>query len=1066
VVDGADNEEAKTEDRSGWEHDRAEGFAEMLRWIVGSSLKSRFIVIGIAAAIMVIGINRLQNTPVDLYPEFDQPSVQIETEALGLSAEEVEGLITIPLEADLLNGVAWVQTIRSQSIHGMSLVTLIFEPGTDLMRARQMVQERLTQVGGLPHVAKPPVMLNPMSSTSRVMQIGLSSESHSLIDLSILARWTIVPRLMGTPGVANVSIWGERRRQLQVQVDPERLREEFIPLNRIIATTGNALWVSPLSFLEASTPGTGGFIDTPNQRLGVRHELPISSAHDLAQVNIDGTRLRLGDVAQVVEDHQLLIGDGVVDDQPGLLLVVDKFPWANTLTVTREVDEVLNALSAGLPGVTVNPEMFRSATFVEMSLDNLTTALTVSVVLLVLVVGALLFNWRTVVISLVAIPLSLLAAALVLYLLGTPVNTLLWAGLVMALVVAIDDAIIDVENITRRLHQRREEGSDKAAARIIIEASLEMRRPAAYATLVILLAVIPVFFLAGLPGAFLKPVVLAYGAVVLASMVVALTVTPALSLFLLSKAPLERRESPLVLWLRPRYDRLLSRIVRAPRRPAYLKAGIVVAGGVLVLPLLGRQLEIPLYKETDLLITWEGGAGASRLAMQRVTERATRELRAIPGVKNVAAHIGRAVMSPEVIGINSAALWVRIDPRADYEATLASIEEVVDGYPGLDTDVLTYSKARFSQAEAQTENDIFVRVYGHNWDILQRKANDVQQLLSGIDGIIEASVQKPVEEPVVEIELDLEKGKRYGLKPGDVRRAEAVFLSGLHVGDLFQEQKVFDVMVWGAPETRTSPTSIRDLMLDTPDGGHVRLGDVADVRIVPQPNAIKRDAVSRYLDVEATVSGRDFDAVAREIESSLHEMDWPLEYYATVLGEYAKRRAAQTRVTALAIAAAIGIFLLLQACFESWRLATATFIALPAALAGGVLAVVLAGGMLSLGSLLGLLVVLGLAARNSVMLIHHCQQLERRSGGTFGPELVEHGARERFGPIVITAVAALAALMPFAVLGGGVAGLEVVHPMALVILGGLVTSTLLCLFVVPALYMRFGSRPEPEMLGR
>jgi Cu/Ag efflux pump CusA len=317
----------------------------------------------------------------------------------------------------------------------------------------------------------------------------------------------------------------------------------------------------------------------------------------------------------------------------------------------------------------------------------------------------------------------------------------------------------------------------------------------------------------------------------------------------------------------------------------------------------------------------------------------------------------------------------------------------------------------------------------------------------------------------VEIEVDLEKGQRYGLKPGDVRRAEAVLLSGLQVGDLFQEQKVFDVVVWGAPETRTSPTSIRDLLLDTPGGGHVRLGDVADVRIVSQPSVIKRDAVSRYLDVEATVHGRDFDAVAREIESRLHEIDWPLEYHATVLGDYAERRAAQARVTALAIAAAIGIFLLLQACFESWRLATVGFIALPAALVGGVLVAVLAGGTLSLGSLLGLLAVLGLAARNSVALIHRCQHLEQRNGETFGPELVVRAARERFGPIVITAVTTAAALLPFA-LFGGIAGLEVVHPMALVVLGGLVTSTLLCLFVIPALCLRFGSRPEPEMLGR
>ena len=366
----------------------------MIGFVVQSVLRARFLVIAIAAAIMVFGVSRLHNMPVDLYPEFSPPYVQVQTEALGLSAEEVEGLITIPLEADLLNGVSWVQTISSESLPGLSTITLVFEPGTDLMDARQLVAERLTQVGGLPQVSKPPVMLQPLSSTSRVMQIGLSATDLSLIQMSVLARWTIVPRLMGVPGVANVSIWGQRERQLQVQVDPERLRAEDLSLQQIIETTGNAMWVSPLTFLNASTPGTGGFIDTPNQRLGIRHELPISSASELAEVIIDGTQLRLGDVGDVVEDHQLLIGDAIVNDEPGLLLVVEKFPWANTMEVTGGVEAALDALRPGLAGMELDPEIFRPATFIEMSHGNLTTALLIGAVLAVLVLGALLFEWR------------------------------------------------------------------------------------------------------------------------------------------------------------------------------------------------------------------------------------------------------------------------------------------------------------------------------------------------------------------------------------------------------------------------------------------------------------------------------------------------------------------------------------------------------------------------------------------------------------------------------------------------------------------------------------------------
>jgi CzcA family heavy metal efflux pump len=1040
----------------------------MIRSIVQSVLRARSLVIAIAAAVMVFGAIRLHEMPVDLYPEFSPPYVQVQTEALGLSAEEVEGLITIPLEADLLNGVSWVQTISSASLPGLSTITLVFEPGTDLMDARQLVAERLTQVGGLPQVSKPPVMLQPLSSTSRVMQIGLSSADLSLIQMSVLARWTIVPRLMGVPGVANVSIWGERHRQLQVQVNPERLREKELSLQRIIETTGNAMWVSPLTFLNASTPGTGGFIDTPNQRLGIRHELPISSASELAEVIIDGTPLRLGDVTEVVEDHQLLIGDAIVNDEPGLLLVVEKFPWAQTGEVTRGVEAALDALRPGLAGMELDPEIFRPATFIEMSHDNLTAALLIGAVLAVAALGALLLEWRAALISIVAISLSLITAAFVLVLLGAQTSILLLVGLVMAVGVLIDDAVNDVRNTLRRLREHRvaaAETNAKSMAATILEAALERRSAIGYATLIALLGVVPFFLLTGLAGAFFKPLVVSYVAAVVASTAVALTVTPALSAFLLPRTPLERREAPLVRWLQRGYDRLLARLIQAPAA-AYAIAGIIVLAGLAALPALERQL-VPSYRDTNLLVNWEGSPGTSRPAMNRITAKASHELRSIPGVRNVAAHVGRAVMaSDEPVGINSAELWVSIDPEADYDYTVTAIEEVVEAYPGLDIDVLNYPKERFNAAIAgEQEGDITVRIYGHNLDILRRKAEEVRQLLAGIEGLAEPMVEDQVEEPVVEIEVDLEKAQRYGIKPGDVRRAGAALLSGLQVGDLFEEQKVFEVVVWGTPDTRDSLTSIRDLLIDTPAGGHVRLGDVADVRIVPNLNVIQREAVSRRLDIEANLRDGDPVAVAAEVDRRLDEIDWPLEYHAEVLGNYADRQAARNRLLAFAVAAAIGMFLLLQACFGSWRLATLGFAALPLALTGGVLAAALGGGMLLLGSLAGFLAVLGIAARHGIVLIKHYQHLEQQEGASFGPQLVLRGAQEQFAPILTTAATTAVAFLPL-LLFGDIAGLEIAHPMAVVVLGGLVTSTLLYLFVVPALYLSFGSNPEPEVHGR
>ncbi|HEX6607748.1 MAG TPA: efflux RND transporter permease subunit, partial [Chloroflexia bacterium] len=589
----------------------------MMRWIVGSSLKLRYMVLAVAAAAMVLGIIRLRDAPVDVFPEFAPPYVEIQTEALGLSAAEVEQLVTVPME-ELFNGVPWMQTMRSESIPGLSSIVLIFQPGTDLMRARALVQERLTQAQGLPtkNVSKPPVMLQPLSSTSRVMQIGLSSKDLSLIEMSVLTRWTIRPRLMGVPGVANVAVWGARQRQLQVQVDPERLRAHGVKLDQIIRTAGDALWVSPLSFLNASTPGiTGGFIDTPNQRLGVRHFLPISSPDDLAQVTVAGATMPLGDVATVVENHQPLIGDAVINDGQGLLLVVEKFPWANTLEVTRGVEDALAALQPGLPGLAMDSTIFRPATFIEMALENLTLSLIIGSLLLVLVVGAFLFDWRTALISLVAIPLSLVAGALVLHLSGAGINTMILAGFVIAVGVVVDDAIIDIENIARRLRQNRQEGSPKSTASIVLEASLEVRGSIIFATLIIVLALLPVFFLEGLSGAFFQPLALSYVLAVLASMLVALTVTPALALILLGGDHAARRESPLARWLQRGYERVLARLIRSPR-PAYLAVAVMLVLGLAVLPFLGQSL-LPSFKENDLLVDWVGAPGTSHPEMTR-----------------------------------------------------------------------------------------------------------------------------------------------------------------------------------------------------------------------------------------------------------------------------------------------------------------------------------------------------------------------------------------------------------------------------------------------------------------
>jgi len=1034
----------------------------MMRWIVGSSLKFRFLVVAIAAALMYFGMERIRSMPVDVFPEFAPPLVEIQTEGIGMTASEVEELITLPLE-ELLRGTPELDILRSKSVTGLSAIRLIFKMGTDQLHARQLVQERLALAAHtLPLSAGAPIMLQPLSATSRTMKIGITSKEHNLIDLSMTAYWTIKFRLMQVPGVANVPIWGERIKLLAVLVDPELLRVYDLTLSDVEKAVSEALEFSALPYSKHAKLQTEGFIDTPNQRLALRYVLPVFEAQDLAKIPLeghDGKTVLLGKVAEVKWDTWPMIGDAVVNGGPGLMMIVEKLPWANTLDVTRGVDEALAALKPGLQGVEIDAQIFRPATFIELALKNLTTALLIGCLLVIVVLGAFLFEWRAALISVVAIPLSLIAGALVLYVRGTTINTMVLAGFVIAVGVVVDDAIIDIENIVRRLRQHRREGSGKSTASIILEASLEVRSAIVYATLIVAVTLIPVFLMEGLSGAFFQPLALSYALAVLASMVIALTVTPALALMLLGTAAIERRESPLVRWLQRRYEVLLARIIRTPR-PAYVTVAVIVLAGAVVYPWLGQSL-LPSFKERDFLMHWVTTPGTSHPEMVRITQKACRELMSIPGVRNCGAHVGRAITGDEPYGVNFTENWISIDPKVDYDKTLAKIQELVDGYPGLYRDVQTYLKERIKEVLTGGKQAIVVRTYGPDLEVLRQTAAEVEHALTGIPGLVDLKmeVHRPV--PQVEVKVDLAAAHHFGLKPGDIRRAAATIVSGIEVTDIHRDGKVYDVWVWSKPKARESVTSIKELLIDTPkDFVHVRLDEVADVSVKPTPDSIEHEGLSRRHDVGANVRGRDLGSVVADVQRRLKDVKFPLGYRAEVLGEYAERQAAQRRLLTFSVAAVIGVFFLLLTSFGSWRLAMLSFLTLPSALVGGVLAVYLADGIISLGSLVGFFTILGIAARNGIMMINHFQHLERHEGETFGPGLVVRGARERLSPILMTTLACGLAIVPL-VIAGNIPGNEIEHPLAIVVLGGLVTSTLLNLFVVPSLYLRFGKSQQP-----
>ena len=1014
----------------------------MMKWLIAVSLRQRVLVLALAAVLVVFGIRAVQTTPLDVFPEFAPPLVEIQTEAPGLSTEEVESLISVPLE-NALNGVSWLKTLRSKSVLGLSSVVCIFTEGTDLMRARQLVQERVATVAPrLPTIAHAPVLLSPLSSTSRAMKIGVSSKTLSQMDLSELALWTIRPRLMAVPGVANVAIWGQRDRQYQVLVDPDRLAAHGVSLDAVIRAAG-----------DAASVAAGGFVDLPNQRLPVRYLSPIETPEDLARTVVhftNGVPLRIGDVAQVVLNHPPPIGDAVINDGPGLLLIVEKQPWGNTLDVTKQVEAALDALRPGLKDVDIDPTIFRPATFIERSLQNLTHAMILGCVVILV---AFLFDWRTALISLSAIPLSLLAAAVVLYLRGGTLNTMVLAGLVIAVGEVVDDAIIDVENIVRRLRLNRLAGNPLSAFRVVLKASLEVRSAVVFASLIVVLVFVPVFFLDGLAGTFFRPLALSYVLAILASLLVALTVTPALCLILLPGAKERTNDAPLTRGLKSVYRRVLPGLVARPRwAVAFLAVMFTVTG--IALPRLGEEF-LPNFKETDFLMHWVEKPGTSLEAMRRITVSVSKELRAVPGVRNFGSHIGRAEVADEVVGPNFTELWISLDPNVDYDSTVAKVQEIVDGYPGLYRDLLTYLKERIKEVLTGASATVVVRLYGPDMAVLRGKAQEVNKAVSDVKGVVNLKVEPQILVPHIQIRMKADVAANFGLTPGHIRRAATTFIKGTKVGEVYKDQKVFDVTVWGVERIRNDIQSLRELTIETPSGARVPLGDVADLDITPTPNEIKRENASRRIDVTCNVAGADLGSVAREIEKRVQALSFDQGYHPEFLGEYAARQSSRNRLLLLAAFSVIGILVLLHVDFRSFRLVLLVALTLPFALIGGVAGAFLTGGVLSLGSLVGFVTVLGIAARNGIMLLSHYRHLEQSEGESFGVPLVLRGAEERLAPILMTASCAALALLPL-VIRGNIPGHEIEYPMAVVILGGLVTSTALNLFVMPALYARFG----------
>ncbi|TDU05435.1 AcrB/AcrD/AcrF family protein [Streptomyces sp. 846.5] len=1120
-----------------------------MRWIVSSSLRLAAAVVAAAIVVMVVGVGSLRHASVDTLPEFLPPQVQVQTEALGLSVEEVEQLITVPLE-DEFNGLAYLDRMRSQSVPGLSSIELTFKPGTDIYKARQLVTERVAQGPAVVNVGTPPVMIQPQSAQSNTMMIGLSSKSTSLIDLSTLARWRIRPRLLAVPGVANVTIWGQRDQQLQVLVDPAKLHAAGVTLSQVINTTGDAMWTSPLTFVEASSPGADGFIDTPNQRLSVQHILPITRPQDLAQVPLEdttGRTVKLGDVTQVVEDHPAMRGDAVLAGGSGFLLVVEKLPGANTLAVTKGVEQAMAELKPGLTGVTVDTSVFRPAGFVQSALHDLGWSALAGLLLLTVWLGVCWRSWRVALVGLVAVVLPLVAAAYVLYLRGSTFNEMTLLGMLAALGIVVDDAVSGVLALrgavvrpftgfrrTNALAAANGDardgagGGDRATAHdpqpptgatavphngdgpsahddgvhpagaadraapptapdpgpplseLLIEALVDARRPLGFALAVLLLTAVPLLLIPGLGGSLARPMVIAYVLALLAATAVALTVTPALAYLLLrpglrrqpAPAPEQHTDpssppAPQPHWIEQRYHRLLDGRLRPV--VACSLAAVLALAAVAIVPQLTHTSQgvLPQAQDRDLLVQWQATPGTSLPAMEKTTTAAGDSLRALPGVKDVATDIGQALMGDQIVNVDSAQTWVTLTAGADYGRTTAAVRKALDR-SGVRHTLLTYPQLALQDATNRAtdgDNAVRVRLYGTDTTVLAAQAERLRQAVAAQPGITDPTVRQATTEPSIEIATDVTKAAKYGLKPGDVRRATAVLVAGIPVGSYYQQQQIFDVAVWSTPAVRDNLADLQNLMLDTPSGGQVALKSIATVSIQPAPTEIDHDQASRYLDVTATVRGQDLDTTLSRVRSAVQAVELPLGYHAEVTSGLEQTQNGQLTLVLCVLACAAGALLLFQAALRSWSRAAVLLLVLPLALSGGALTALVNGSRITTGALVGFLALLGVAVHGGLTLFHQFRSEQPRSEQSRDEADVRRAAG-RTAPAVLTTAVALALLVAPFVVRGDVAGMELARPFALVVLGGLVSTTLVTLVLLPALQLWLpGGDPAPDVLA-
>lgn len=1059
----------------------------MLNAIIKFSLHNRVLVLAAAAILAAYGLFTATRLPTDVLPDLNRPTVTVLTEAPGLAPEEVETQVTFHLET-ALNGAVGVERVRSTSGLGLSVVYVEFAWGTDIRYDRQVVQERLNQVAEkLPPGVIP--LMGPVSSImGEIMLVGLRSDTLSPMDVRSLADWRIRPALLSVAGVAQVTVMGGEVKQFQVLADPEKLRRYDLTLSELQE-----------ALEKANENSGGGFIVGSSQEFVVRNLGRVSSVGDIED-SLVATRMSEGvalpiyvkDVANVREDGApIKRGDGSMNARPAVIMAIQKQPGADTRELTDRIDAAFDDLRPSMPNdVVINTDLFRQSHFIQSAIENVLEALRDGSILVVIVLILFLMNVRTTLITLTALPLSLLVTALVFKMFGESINTMTLGGIAVAIGELVDDAVVDVENVFRRLRENRQSPQPRPAIDVVFEASSEVRSSIVYGTAIVLLVFLPLFALAGIEGRLFQPLAIAYIVSILASLVVSLTVTPAMAYYLLPnmKRMGEELDGPLLRVCKRFARRLYDVTLPRPWTVAGAAIGLILLGGVLV-SRLGSEF-LPAFNEGTATINLVADPGISLAESDRLGAKAEEIILSVPEVKSTGRRTGRAEQDEHAEGVHYSELdvdfWtpdetrdpdqhVTVDGRKPPAAirqkpeVLAEIREKLEALPGVAIGLGQPISHRIDHLLSGVRAQIVVKIAGTELNTLRKLAEEVEAAMNGIDGVVDLQIEKQVLIPQVRIRIDRQAAARVGFKPAELVRTLETAMKGKVVSQVLDGLKSYDLVLMLQESVRNDVRRLNDVRLMTPSGAVVLLSDVAGITETPGPNQISRENVQRRIVVSANVQGRDLGSTVADIEASI-AMDLPPEkipvgYSLSIGGQFEAQQSATRLILILGALSLVAMFAVLYSHFNSVEMVLQVMLNIPFAFIGSALALWLAGENFSVASLVGFISLCGIASRNGILMISHYIHLMTREGMEFGSEMVVRGSQERVAPVLMTALTTGLGLIPL-VLAAGQPGKEILYPVALVVLGGLTTSTFLDFCITPTVFLRFGRKASERIMAR